>query len=394
VRIAEFCPYDIDRPGGVQTHIRDLAMEFRRQGHDVVIIAPGGGPMAGAAAEEWQGIRILRIGAAHLIRISDTSFEITFAAGKEHRRLVAAMRDERFDVVHFHTMWTPALSLQAFRLSRAVSVATFHNTLPRTVSGRAIGLALAPVGRWLLPRLDGVIAVSAAAATTLPTTRAQQVSILPPCTDLTPFMAGAPAFSRYRDGRLNILCLGRMEPRKGLLSLLEAYRGLAAERSDLRLLLAGDGPQRAELEAFVRRYALPAVEFLGRISEADKPRWYATADLVGAPALHGESFGIVVAEAMASGKPVTAAANDGYRQLLTGMGADLLFPPGDAAALRDRLARLAGDAALRRGLGEWGRGEAARYDCKVVAPQLLALFAAATARAAARKSTAVRPRLI
>ncbi|HEV8015374.1 MAG TPA: glycosyltransferase family 4 protein [Stellaceae bacterium] len=394
MKIAEFCPYAIDRPGGVQAHIRDLAVEFRRQGHDVVIIAPGGGSTAGAAVEEWRGIRILRIGAARLIGFYDTSFELTFAAGEEYRRLAAVMRDERFDVVHFHTIWTPALSLQAFRLSRAVNVATFHSTLPHSFSGRATGLVLSPLGRWLLPRLDGVIAVSATAAANLRSTSAQPVSILPPCTDLAPFMAGASAFSRYRDGRLNILYLGRLEPRKGLLSLLEAYRRLAAERADLRLLLAGDGPQRAELEAFVRRHALPAVEFLGRISEVDKPRWYATADLVCAPALHGESFGIVVAEAMASGKPVTAAANDGYRRLLTGIAADLLFPPGDAAALQNRLARLADDAALRRALGEWGRAAAARYDCQAVVPQLLGLFAAATARAAARKATPGRARPI
>jgi phosphatidylinositol alpha-mannosyltransferase len=379
VRIAEFCPYDIDRPGGVQRHICDLAIEFQRLGHEVVIIAPGHGSPGRMAVRD--GIPVLRVGASRRIGFAGTAFEVSFALGAEHRRLADMMRDAGFDVVHFHTIWTPILALQAFRLSRAANVVTCHDTSPETLGGKMTTLALRNFARWLLPRLDGVVAVSTAAAGHLPRRAAVQTPIVPPCIDLQPFMVGAAAFAAQRDGKLNILYLGRLEPRKAVMSLLRAYRDLAAEIANLRLLIAGDGPERPALEAFVAQRHLPNVVFLGRVTDDEKPRWYATADIVCAPSAYGESFGIVIAEAMASGRPVVAAANAGYRDLVTGPGAEFLFTPGDDAALTRHLARLGGDPDLRARLGAWGRRHAAQYDCANVAPRLLAIFEAARSRA-------------
>lgn len=378
MKIAQLCPYDIHRPGGVQMHIRDLSEALRERGHAVTIIAPRVGPSVPDTES------LIHLGAARKIGFGGTAFEISIAMGADHRRLAALMRQDRFDVVHFHTIWTPMLPLQAFRLSGAANVATFHDTPPDTWGGALTRLVYRGFSRWLLPRLDGVIAVSEAPAGHLRPTGDQRLALLPPCTDLRRFMSGAAPFDRYRDGRVNILFLGRLEPRKGAAILVEAYRRLCAEDLPVRLLIAGDGDLAPMLRGAVAKHGVPRVEFIGRFPDADAPRWYATCDIYCAPSMYGESFGIVLTEAMASGRPVVAAANHGYRTVLRGEAAAFLAPPGDVDATYRLLRQLVLDAPMRERLGDWGLREAPRYDCRVLAPQFEAIYrrAMATARRA------------
>lgn len=378
MRIAQFCPYDIHRPGGVQMHIRDLSEALRERGHAVTIVAPRVDPLVPDTES------VIQLGVAREIGFGGTAFEISIALGAEYRRLAALMRQDRFDVVHFHTIWTPLLPLQAFRLSGAANVATFHDTPPDTWTGAATRALYRGFSRWLLPRLDGVIAVSEAPAGHLRPSADRPLALLPPCTDLRRFMSGAAPFDRFRDDRVNILFLGRLEPRKGAAILLAAYRRLCADDLPVRLLIAGDGDLAPMLRAEVAKRDLPRVEFIGRFPDADAPRWYATGDIFCAPSMYGESFGIVLTEAMASGRPVVAAANHGYRTVLQGEAAAFLTPPGDVEATYRLLRQLVLDAPLRRRLGDWGRREAPRYDCRALAPRFEAIYqqAIVTARRA------------
>jgi phosphatidyl-myo-inositol alpha-mannosyltransferase len=365
VRIAQLCPYDIDRPGGVQVHIRDLSAALRELGNEVTIVAPRVGVVKPDAVDA------IRLGAARRITFGGTSFEVTLALGADRRALRDLLGPGHFDVVHYHTIWSPCLPLQAFAASHAAGVATFHETTPDDAVGRATRTVYRGVSRWLVPRLDGVIAVSRAPLKYLPDECAE---ILPPCTDLRRFAADHAPFAEYRDGRVNILCLGRLEERKGVIVLLRAYRRLCADGMPVRLLIAGDGELGPSLRAFAAEHDLPHVVFAGAFSDRDAPRWYASCDVFCAPALYGESFGIVLTEAMASGRPMVAAANPGYRTVLTGEGARYLTPPGDDDALYRALRSLVTDAAERERLGAWGRSAALQHDCRTLAPRFIALY--------------------
>jgi phosphatidyl-myo-inositol alpha-mannosyltransferase len=376
LKIAQLCPYDISRPGGVQRHILDLSVALRRLGHDVTIIAPRIGTNTnGLNYSKADADPIVPIGSGRLIAVNKTQFEITWAVGGERRALARVLESGAFDVIHFHSLLSPFLPLQVFRQSRSANVVTFHAVPPDSKTGAVQRRLSRAVSRWLLPQLDGVILASEVQKKLHPITVVPTpVAILPPCTDLRRFEADTPPIERYLDGHLNILFLGRLEPRKGAMTLLQAYERLRRDGIPVRLLFAGDGPERAALEQYVRDRAVADVVFLGRIKQADIACCYATCDIFCAPSLYAEGFGIVLAEAMASAKPIVAAANAGYRTVLQGEAASFLAPPGDAEALRRKLEALMADPARRQRLGAWGRIEAKRYDSGTLAPRFVSFY--------------------
>ncbi len=369
----------MDRPGGVQVHVRDTSAALAELGHKVTIISPNVGGEGRVRGREAPNVRDLRLGRAHSVRFSGTKFEVSLASGYQHRRLAAALRPGRFDVVHYHSLWTPALPFQAFACSRGPSVVTFHDTPPDSLTGQISRAVLRAASGLLAPHIDEIIAVSEAPRGHLQAPPDRAIWVMPPCTDLRRFAPEPERSARPPGQPVTILFVGRLEPRKGVMLLLESYRRLCADGLDVRLVIAGDGGEEPALRRFAGQHRLPGVSFIGRFDAADAPGLYAACDIACAPSPYGESFGIVVAEAMASGKPVVAAANSGYRTLLTGEAAELLAPPGDAITLYDRLKRLASDPQLRARLGAWGQMEAQRYDCRSVAPKLLDIYRRAMA---------------
>jgi len=179
---------------------------------------------------------------------------------------------------------------------------------------------------------------------------------------------------RQESEKVPVLFVGRLEPRKGAAILLRAFAELRQHHPNVRLLIAGDGPERQRLERDAAEAGIPDVVFLGRIDEADLPRLYATCDVFCAPSIYAEGFGIVLAEAMASGKPVVAAANEGYQTVLHGEAASFLTRPGEVSDLRSKLETLVTQPELRSRLGEWGKREAARYDSSQLAPAFVAIY--------------------
>ena len=388
LKIAQVCPYDLDRPGGVQAHIRDTAAALGELGHSVTILAPKMGP-GPALKSLGPNVRVLRLGRAHEIRMSGTRFEASLVWGREHGRLRAAVRPGAFDVVHFHTLWSPLLPIQVFACSQAARVVTFHDTPPDTFGGALSRAMLAIVSRLLLPRVDQAIAVSEAPRAHLRPASGQTVRIAPPCTDLRRFSDCVEA-ARPDPDEVTLLFVGRLEPRKGAMLLLRAYRRLCLEGLPVRLVIAGGGSEEAALRRYVERARLPRVSFAGRFPDSEAPALYANCDIACAPSPYGESFGIVIAEAMAAGKPVVAAANPGYRTLLQAQADALLAAPGDVDGLCRRLRRLVLDPELRGRLGRWAQQEARRYDCRAVAPELVDLYRQAISAPPARRRRAPR----
>jgi phosphatidylinositol alpha-mannosyltransferase len=200
--------------------------------------------------------------------------------------------------------------------------------------------------------------------------------ILPPCIDLSAERA-IDAGPRPTPGAARVLFVGRLEPRKGVAVLIRAFSRLAASRPDARLTVCGDGAERPALQALARELGVAGrIEFSGALQEEAKRALYARHEVFCAPSPYGESFGLVIAEAMAAGLPVVAAANAGYRTLLTGAGAEGLVPPWDAASLAARLERMLGDAEARGRLATWGRRAALRADVNERLADFLELYAA------------------
>ena len=379
MRIVQLCPYDLERTGGVANHTRDLSAALAALGHDVTIIAPRPKSAHQQVSHLGPGLRIVHVSNGRVFGFNRTSFELTYA-NRADRMIISGLMQRPYDLIHYHTIWTPFLSWQVYRRAHAPAVATFHDMPPEGRTGDLQRWIYPKILRRLIPRLAGVILPSRAFESYVDLSLAPVSRILPPCIDLARFHPGALPARTFADERINILSLCRLEPRKGLMVLLDAYRQLCERGLPVRLLLAGDGPDRASLTQYVSRNKLPNVVEIGAVRSEDVPGWYAASNIFCAPALYGEGFGIVLIEAMASGKPVVASANAGYRMVLEPETGQLLAPSGDSSALADQLGQLVTDARLRQSLGARATTAAARYDAGKLAPQFVEFYKEALAR--------------
>nr|VFJ53173.1 MAG: Phosphatidylinositol alpha-mannosyltransferase [Candidatus Kentron sp. FW]VFJ55671.1 MAG: Phosphatidylinositol alpha-mannosyltransferase [Candidatus Kentron sp. FW] len=359
MKIGIVCPYDWHRPGGVQRHISGQADALEKRGHRIKIITPG--PLTNAKDN-----RLYVLGHRRTASFNQTQSDISWAPSGHIRALLAK---EKFDLLHFHTLWEPFMPFRLFLRADCPRVATFHDTPPDTPTGHLIGTFFRLVAPTLLKRLDGAIAVSASPASHLRAPSDKPIRIIPPCVDLSPLLATGPGKGGKGepngDQPLNLLFMGRLDARKGVDVLIDAIGYLYHWGIPVRLQVAGDGTEGPSLRK--QALASPAsqwIEFTGAFPEDEKTALLVQADMACFPALYGESFGIVLVEAMAAGYPVIAADNPGYRTVLGERAADCLCPPGDAVALAERIRYLTEHPLLRRELGIWGRAQACRYDCR------------------------------
>jgi len=357
VNIGIVCPYDFTSAGGVQTHIREFSRTLLEQDHQVRVIAPSP-----------ESDLVLSLGRCRKVRFSGTEFEIAWADKTQYANFKERLKEERFDLIHLHTPWNPVLPVQVMAASSVPMVATFHDTAPETLLGRVLTKTVMPLAAAALSRyLRAVIAVSPIQQAHLP----RGTVVIPNGIERESFNPKkVEPLTQYMDGKVTLLYLGRLEERKGVAVLLEAFSLLQSRGVEAKLLIAGDGHLRKTLE----QRGVPGVVFLGRVDEETKRRLYRTCDIFCSPALGGESFGIVLVEAMAAGKPAVGAANRGYRTVLTDEGAELLVPPGDARALAFKLGQLIENPARRHRLGQWGYGRAQRYDWKRVASEVVEIY--------------------
>ena len=363
MKIGLVSPYDWAVPGGVNSHVAQLAQQFIRSGHDVRVIAP-------SSRRRSHDCEYLTVLGEHVIGLpasgSVANVCLSFNLGPRVKALLAR---ERFDIVHIHEPFMPLLPFQFLRYADTTLVATFHAT--RDGGSRLYAYARFIIEPWWR-RIDGRIAVSRAALKMISRYFADRYQIIPNGIDYARFAAEVPPIPRYIDSKRNILFLGRQEKRKGLPYLLEAYARLKRERPDIRLIVVGpDGGMRAACERYVRQNRLKDVVFAGFVPYEELPRYYKTADVYCAPNTGHESFGIVLLEAMAAGTPIVASNIGGFADVVEDGVEGVLVPPRDADGLASAMDRLLSDAALREEMGRAGTVRAAPYAWDKVSGQVL-----------------------
>lgn len=354
-------PYSWDVPGGVGFHIRDLALKFRSRGHDVRVLTPSSSrDLPDWISSAGQSVSVPFNGSVANISVSP-------AALRRTRRWLA---DNAFDVVHVHEPVVPSVSMAAAMLSSAPLVGTFHAALGRSVS-RAI--ASAPM-RLYMERIGVRIAVSEEARRTLIEHHGGDAVIIPNGVETASFRR-ASTDSRWMatDSRPVIIFLGRLdEPRKGLSVFAGAIEGVLDKMPGARFLIAGRG-DAPEIRRQVARFG-DSVSFLGGISDEEKASLLAGASLYVAPQTGGESFGIVLVEAMAARTAVVASDIPAFRAVLEDGRAGVLFETGSSAALVDQLLGLLADKARLEGLSEAGQRASLQYDWEVVADKVFEVY--------------------
>ncbi|HEV8516428.1 MAG TPA: glycosyltransferase family 4 protein [Candidatus Limnocylindrales bacterium] len=349
MKIGLVTPYIYPLPGGVNAHVRYLYENLRERGHDVRIISSRHGPQKASEGD------VIRLGWGVSVPTNGSIGTLTMA--RDYRTQVrAVLEEEAFDLLHFHEPFVPFLSLFLLLESRSVNIATFHAYAGWSPSYEFGKRMLAGFAR----RLHGRICVSAAARHFINRYFPGDYKVIPNGVDLTRY-ANAQPTERWRDGTRNILFVGRFEERKGLLHLLKAYRVLRKAGCDCRLLVAGSGPQEREVRRYIATRRLGGVELLGRVSDEEKARLFATADVYVSPATGQESFGIVLLEAMAAGAPIVCSDIHGYKGVVRRGEQALLVPPRDHRALVVTIGQLLADPVLRSRLSASGRERAREY---------------------------------
>jgi phosphatidylinositol alpha-mannosyltransferase len=358
MKIGLICPYSIVKNGGVQEVVRATADHLTRRGHAVRIITPR--PQNHDAPAPKSCIFIGR-GRDITSRILQTSSQI---AGAERDQIAAILEREKFDVLHTHEPWVPLLSAQILQINakasrRARVVGTFHAKLPERFSAQTLARVVRFYTKPIIGYIDALTAVSPAAAEHLRQLTDRPITIIPNAIDTKKYSAQK---LRRQTKTKTILYIGRLEGRKGVKYLLKAFAAMVAARPNTRLVLAGDGHLRERLEQLVQTEQIPNVEFRGFISDADKIRLLHAADLFCSPALYGESFGIVLIEAMAAGTPIVAGNNSGYASVLTGDGGRSLVDPRDVPTFAHTLEQFLTNEQLRRTWRTWAADAIKQYD--------------------------------
>ncbi|MGQ0623969.1 MAG: glycosyltransferase family 4 protein [Sporichthyaceae bacterium] len=367
MRIGLVCPYSWDVPGGVQAHVRDLAEALLGLGHEVSVLAP--------AEEDETSLPSYVVPAGRAIPVPYNGSVARVAFGPLTRARVRRwVREGEFDVLHLHEPTVPSLSLLACSAATGPIVGTFHMSSDRSRSLTAAHAFL----QVFLEKISARIAVSEPARRTLVEHLGGDAVLIPNGVALAQF-AGAEPMPDWVGPGGTLGFLGRFdEPRKGLQVLLAAMELLVRTRPAVRLLVAGPGDvdaAAAAMSAAVRE----RVTMLGLLSEADKARMLASVDIYVAPNLGGESFGIILTEAMAAGAAVVASDLDAFRRVLDDGRAGVLVPVGDPAALARELARLLDTPSERLVLTEAAGATVARYDWPRVAADVVAVYETVTA---------------
>lgn len=360
MKIAMVSPYDFTWPGGVTAHVSQLAQELCHAGHQVKVLAPHSPSRQCFEAESFVPLgRSVPVPSGGSIARVSLSWWL-------YRRVREILDEECFDLIHLHEPLAPVLPLCFLECSNTVNVGTFHAYYSRQHLYR---FSHPIIKRWH-QKLHGGIAVSPAAHNYVHNFFPRDYRIIPNGIDVDHFAGNAVPWPEYRDGKTNILFVGRLEKRKGLRYLLEAYSRLRWEHPNTRLIVVGPGNLDRESHGILSSRNPGDVVLVGGVSYQDLPRYYASADIYCSPATGQESFGIVLLEAMACGKPIVASAIEGYMGIVKDGEQGLLFPRRDAQALANTLASLVENPEYARGLGQTGRRMVEQFRWKVVARQV------------------------
>jgi phosphatidylinositol alpha-mannosyltransferase len=364
MRIGLVCPYQWDVPGGVQYHVRDLARTLRGMGNHVEIFTPA--EREEFLSDEWITFAGRTVPVPYNGSMASLQFGPVSAA-----RVRRWLREGHFDVVHVHEPASPSVSLLVCMIAKGPIVATFHAATTRSKFLAALG----PMARPWLERISGRIAVSDFARRVQVEHLGGDAVIIPNGVHVDAFAHGPslPGYTRGVDGP-TIGFLGRFdEPRKGLPVLLEAMRTVVRRHPGARLLIAGRG-DADEVRGLIGDDLRAHVALLGELAEKEKAAFLRSLDVYCAPNLLGESFGVVLIEALAAGAPIVASDLDAFARVLEDGAAGVLVRRGDPNALARALCELLADPERRAELAANGARVAAAYDWDVLARRILAVY--------------------
>lgn len=378
MRVGLVCPYSFDVPGGVQFHVRDLAEALLARGHAVSVLAP-------ADDDTPLPDYVVPAGRAVPVPYNGSVARVTFGP-LSAARVRRWLREGGFDVLHIHEPATPSLGLLACWAATGAIVATFHTSNLRS---RAMSAAF-PILEPALEKIGARVAVSEDARRTLVEHVGGDAVLIPNGVFVDRFASASP-YDGWRAEAGTVGFVGRLdEPRKGLPTLLEAMTTVLAQRPGVRLLVAGRGDVQEALEA-VPAQVREATTFLGVVSETAKARLLRSVDVYVAPNLGGESFGVILVEAMSAGTPVLASDLDAFTRVLDGGRVGRTFPTGDTGALADGLLDLLADPQGRQAMAAAASAWVRRYDWSVVVEELVAVYDTVAAAAGKVGEDVTRP---
>lgn len=377
MKIGLVLPYSISLGGGVKEYVLAIQSELNSRGHKAIVITP---QPRGFSGDPPEGVIFLG-GSTDFRSPFHTTAQVSATVNPD--RVEEVMREEQFDVLHFHEPWVPMIGRQILAKTEHIpNVATFHAKLPDTFLSRTIGKAIAPYAKSIIRHLDVLTAVSVPAAEYVMQLTDKTVSLVPNGIDLSKYSLRK---SIQTSDAPTIFYVGRLEKRKGVRYLIEAFEVLQQTLPDARLVIGGDGPDREQLEMMVFEREIRNVQFIGFLTDKQKIRWMKKADVFCSPAVFGESFGIVLLEAIACGTPTVAGDNPGYEYLLRETGEVGLVNPRESKDFARRLHLMLTDPNIRRAWYDWARSFIQQFSYDRVVDQYEYLYKRAIKQATVRR---------
>lgn len=370
MKIGLVCPYNMFIGGGVQEVVLALRDGIVARGHEAYIITPQPSDFKkGTPVPDG----VILVGGGRSMVTFHTAGQIS--ASVDTDKLQEMLDEQNFDVIHYHEPWVPVLSRQILTRSEAINVATFHAALPDHVMTRTIEKVVTPYTKSVLNYLDVFTAVSPAATSYLTSLSDRDIKIIPNGIDLKKYTKSVTRSQlNKQDKSMTIFYVGRLEKRKGLKYLLKAFDLLKSIHPEFKLVIAGNGPDKNKLESYVKDNRIEDVTFLGYVDDKTKIKLLQESTIFCSPALYGESFGIVLLEAMATGCVVVAGNNSGYEGVMTDEGQISLVNPKDTVEFARRLALLGHNQQLRKVWRDWAERDIAKYDYDNIIDQYVHLY--------------------
>lgn len=367
MKIALVCPYSFSRPGGVKTHVLSLKEQFIKKGHHVKIIAPRNND------KEDYGKEIVLLGRSIPFPGNSSMVDISISLDQGNRSIKSFLEKEKFDIIHFHEPLVPFLSMQILSLSTSVNIATFHAYIEKSKFIEYFDPAVENFKKLLLPKINKAIAVSPLSKKYYDRYFKNGVETIPNGIDTKKFNPEVKPLIKIHN-KTKILFIGRLEERKGIIYLLKAWKEINILHPETQLIIAGEGPLNKEVDQIILQNHLKSITKIGFINENELASLYNSAEIYCSPATHGESFGIVLLEAMACGIPIVAFANKGYSLILKDIAKHSLARNKSVKDLSNKINNLLDDKKLRDYLTEWGITNSKKFDWDIISDKILKVY--------------------
>ena len=368
MKIGLVCPYNVHKQGGVLEVVLALREGLVKRGHRVKIITPK--PRGSESFEHPEDVIFMGT-STDFGALSHTTAQVS--SPHDNEKIDDILETEQFDILHFHEPWVPLLSRQLLTRSTSVNIATFHAKVPETLMSRTVIKGVTPYLKSVMKYLHELTAVSDSGAEYAAGLTDQPITIIPNGIDLNRYKLSKRSVKR-KQAEKTILFVGRLEQRKGVKYLLRAYHELSKSNPDTKLIIAGDGPDRERLELLAEDLKLHNVSFLGYISDELKLQLMHEADLFCSPAVYGESFGIVLLEAMATGTVSVAGNNSGYADLMQDVGALSIVNPHDTQEFARRLDLMLNQPDVRKLWEGWAKYHVKQFSYSRIVDQYEELY--------------------